>query len=150
MTDCEICGAPATKKVKIDGIILDVCDECAKLGETVSISLKKPKKKIKDIEELDVFIDPEYPKIIKDARESRGLSIDDVAHEIREKRNVLSKIERGDLQPTLELARKIEKFFGVKIIVESVQKFKDQKLRKSEEYSLTIGDVVEIKNDQSL
>jgi len=54
MTDCEICGKKATSKVSIDGLVLDVCDDCVDLGEPVSFGIKKPKKRIMEPEELSL------------------------------------------------------------------------------------------------
>ena len=142
MSDCEVCGVPATKKAKIDGIILDVCDECAQLGEPVSLSLKRPKKKTMEPEEFTKYIDPNYPTILKQAREKRGLKIEEVAKSIKEKESVLSRIERGELLPPFDLAKKLEKFFEVKIILNYEKKSYS---RQSQDELLTIGDIAEIK-----
>lgn len=119
MTECEICGKEATQKVVIDGIILDVCDECAKFGKPISLTLKKQKRKTKEIPESSKYIDSNYPKILKKAREKMKLKIKEVAKKLNEKESIIARIERGDLTPPLNLARKLERFFGVKLILDS-------------------------------
>ena len=146
MTECEICGKQATKKAKIDGIVLDVCDECAKLGEVISsrVSLK-PKRKVQEIPESSLYIDSDFPKIISNAREKLGLTREEVAKKLNERESVISKIERGELLPTLDFARKLEIFFKVKLILEYEDNYKN---KSSKEESLTIGDVIKIKEKQ--
>jgi len=117
MTDCEICGKKATMKVNIDGVVLDVCDECANLGEPVSLSVTRSKRSIPEPEELSLYIDPDFQRIIRKAREKMGLNIKDLAREIKEKESIISRVESGKLKPTIDLARKLEKFLRIKLLL---------------------------------
>lgn len=142
--ECEICGAKATKKIKIDGVLVSVCERCVRYGELVQEPAKPKPKKVEPekIEELEKYIDPEYPEIIRKAREKMNLTIEELAKKINEKESVLSKLERGHLSPTFELAEKLERFLGIKLIKEYEEKSYTRS--KAPVGTLTIGDIVEI------
>lgn len=142
MTDCEICGETATKKARVDGLVLDVCDSCAELGEPVSFGSKKPKRKTRKPKELSKYINPEYNKILKKKREEKGLKIKELAKKINEKQSVIARVERGKLQPSFDLAKKLERFFGIELILD----YEEKEISSStEDKELTIGDIAEIK-----
>jgi len=73
------------------------------------------------------------------------LTREEVAKKLNERESVISKIERGELLPTLDFARKLEIFFKVKLILEYEDNYKN---KSSKEESLTIGDVIKIKEKQ--
>lgn len=142
MPDCEICGKKATKKARVDGLVLDVCDSCSELGEPVSVVAKKPKRKTRKPKELSKYIDPKYPQILKKKREEKGLKIKELAKKINEKKSVIARLERGNLQPSFRLAKKLEDFFDLELILE----YKEEKVSSSgKTKELTIGDVAKIK-----
>lgn len=132
-------------KVRISGAILNVCPNCAKFGEPVeekkfnniseNITIKFPEKKInvvtykkpfkkpvhtkkppktENVEELDVV--ENYSDLIKNKREEMKMTQDDLAKKIFERKNVLSNIERGELLPDLNTARKLEKVLNIKLL----------------------------------
>ncbi|MFB6088193.1 MAG: multiprotein bridging factor aMBF1, partial [Candidatus Aenigmatarchaeota archaeon] len=124
MADCEICGKPnAKKKAEIEGSILTVCEECAKLGIVKSspsnskVRTKKKKKEI--IPESDKEIKRDYSDIVKDAREGMELKRKELAERLNIKESVLAKIERGDMKPSIKIAKKLEKKLNIGIITES-------------------------------
>jgi len=96
-------------------------------------------------------IDPNYPEIIRRAREQRNMSTKDLALRLGESENVIKRIEAGKLTPTIDLARKIENILGVKIIVmkteEEVLTSSSSKLAKVSS-DLTLGDVVTIRKKE--
>ena len=118
MADCEICGNKATTKANVDGIVLDVCPNCVSLGEPVSLSIKKPKKRLNEPEELFLSIRVDFSKVIKESREKMNLKIEELASKIKEKESVMSRVESGKLKPTIKLARKLERFFDINLIEE--------------------------------
>ena len=141
MAECEICGEDASGKAKIDGVILSVCDKCTELGEKVILPVKTnkiiPKKDIED----GKYIDPKYPELIKKAREKRKLRIDELARHLNEKESVISRLERGHFSPSFKLAKKLEKFFEIELILE----YEDVPYSHEEKHSgLTIGDVIDL------
>lgn len=59
----------------------------------------------------------DFGKVIKDARESLGLSQEDVGRKINEKPSVISHLEVGTMKPSDVLARKLEHFLKVELFV---------------------------------
>jgi putative transcription factor len=142
---CDMCGRETSLvKAKVEGTILDVCKNCARFGEIVRvqkpIQLKKtPIRKLQTKERILVVV-PDYYKLIKQARSKLGLKQEEVADKISEKHSLYHKIENGQMKPSLSLARKLEKFFSIKL----VEEFEDNpKLSsKSNSGTLTIGDLI--------
>ncbi|MCL4344943.1 MAG: multiprotein bridging factor aMBF1 [Candidatus Thermoplasmatota archaeon] len=142
--ECEMCGARVDKlkKIKVDGAILSVCQKCERFGTPVesmrvyddrgskgSTQVNVPVKPViiqrkpnrtrnseKEIESLEIV--PEYAEVIRLAREKTGMSQDEMADKLREKRTLISAIERGGIKPDIKTARKIENLLKIKILEE--------------------------------
>lgn len=54
--------------------------------------------------------------MIKKRREEMGLSQEQLANKLQEKKNLIAKIEREEIKPDKHTARKIEKLMGVRIL----------------------------------
>ena len=124
---CDLCGATKNLvRAKIEGTELIVCQECAKFGtvlgpiKTKQEKAKKRKKEKQTIkpstEEEILIINPNYPTIIKKAREKLGLKQSEFAKLIREKESVVHKLETGELEPSIKLAKKLEHILKIKLI----------------------------------
>ncbi len=137
---CEMCGKQVqrTHRVLIDGAVLNLCPSCSRFGKILDV--KEETKSIKyvtrtpithhvnktvretrrhwvkkeNVESLE--IEPDYPSIIKEAREKLGWTHEELANKLQEKKNLIGKIERGELMPSIKLARKIEKLLNVKLL----------------------------------
>ena len=142
--ECELCGKKTDhlKKVKIDGAVMAVCSDCEKFGiplenyrnkpvinsisthsrssisaKPVFIPQQKPRKKVTkeaDIDELEIV--PDYAVLIRETREKTGMTQDEFAAKIKEKRTSIAAIERGSLKPDIKTARKIELFLKIKLV----------------------------------
>ncbi len=155
---CELCGkdVPRLHRVVIEGVIMNVCDECAKFGrelkkneipndvkylppEVVRERVEKQKRrKYKDIDEEEVLVE-DYPERIRKARERLGMTQDELAKKILEKKTVISKLERGEMHPDEKLIKKLEKVLGVKLKEKVTTTYrKDEKKAKA----LTLGDLI--------
>jgi Predicted transcription factor, homolog of eukaryotic MBF1 len=142
--NCELCGKPIKffHEVMIEDSILRVCDDCAKYGKeikkknksnvvgpqpaaspnriqvqrpithTVKLTPKKPK--LEEQEDIDLV--ENFGEIIRKKREEMNLSQEDFAKKLQEKKNLIAKIEREEIKPDLQTARKIEKMLGVKLL----------------------------------
>lgn len=55
----------------------------------------------------------EYDDIIRQGRESRGLSQSELADELNEKASLITKLERGDTLPSDDVQAKLERFLDV-------------------------------------
>ncbi len=124
---------------KIEGAELQVCDACADFGTTVSESETTSsgskystassgggsganastgssaggsggsQRRSRDLfDEMEVLAD-DYPERIREAREAAGLSQEDLAEQLHEKASLIRKLERGDMQPSDAVQRKLER-----------------------------------------
>lgn len=156
---CEICGRPIEGEpiaIELDGAVLYVCRSCAAKygGKTLSKTpqpqqQKKPAKPIPQpqrsrLPELELVDD--FGDVIRRARENLGLSRETLAAMLGIKETVLRRIEAGQLQPDLALARKIEKALGIRILVESREEAASSSSAKLEK-GLTLGEVAEIRDE---
>ena|SRR3989338_4721291 len=141
MSECEICGHMASFKAEIESAVVDVCERCSRLGRVIvekaepapaRIAVEKPP--------AELVLDPDFPKLIKEAREKKNLTRQQLAEKIKEKEAVLERIENG-MRPTESIAKKLEKEIGVNLgYVEAVPKISPLKTKE-----LTVGDVVEVR-----
>ena len=142
LEECNICGAKdADRRSKIEGVILAVCKNCVKLGEEISmIRLQTAKKTPIEIKELQEYVVPGFSTIIRSEREKRNLTQEQLSTRLNEKISVIKRVEEG-WEPSLELIRKLEKFFRIKL----TEELKENRIsRRPEERKLTIGDIVEV------
>lgn len=128
---CEICGNDIKGnpiRVTVEGTVLDVCGKCARYGKPADkwspVSRKMlPTEKVivtrksrRDVfDKLQDEIIPDYAQIIKKARESKGLTIEELASKIMEKSTLLRKIEREELIPEDAVRKKLEMELGIKL-----------------------------------
>ena len=127
---CELCGRQVTdgkKTVLIDSTIFNVCMPCSKRGKPYvpTVTTKKrasttptPKKtntKIKMTD--DTILSPEFATLIRKARMKKGLTHEQLGTQMNEKAMLLRKFETGALKPDEILAKKLERFLGIKLYV---------------------------------
>ena len=84
-----------------------------------------------------------YNSLIKNKREKLNLTQDELAIKLKEKVSLISSIERGDIKPTLELAKKFENSLGIRMITKISQE--KQIPNEKSNSSLTIGDLLKKK-----
>ena len=143
---CEICG----KKRKlveavIEGTMLSVCSDCVKFGKTVLVQKREPERKFPrkiNIEEDPEIIAPEFPILIKEAREKMNLNQKELAEKIAEKESIIHQLESGHMNPTIALARKLEKTLNIKLI--EIYKVQEKKQVDLSDPTLTIGDLLKL------
>lgn len=150
MAMCDMCSKIEERLFtsRVEGVTMKVCSGCTKYGET----LKKPERPKptfkrnfvkKEQEVKPVFeerLNDEFSALLKKARESKGLTQEEVSKRINEKQSLLHNVERGSQRPNLELAKKLERFFGIKIIDKLEVKKEKIKIELSGE-GMTIGDI---------
>lgn len=139
-----MCGkdVASPNRVKIEGAELDVCDECTDFGTEVTTedssststkystsssssgssgsgssgssgsSSSRPRNDMFD--EMDELAQ-DYDQRIRDARESRGISQEDLAQELNLKASVIRKLERGDTLPSDEVQTKLERELDISL-----------------------------------
>jgi putative transcription factor len=57
----------------------------------------------------------DYDERIRSARESRGLSQEELAKQLNEKASLIRKLERGDVLPSDSVQRKLEKELDISL-----------------------------------
>lgn len=154
---CEMCGKDEMLvKADIEGAELQVCRGCARFGKILSRVVTPPKGKSKKVEakpepkpsetvmkEIIQVITDDYPQLIKNAREKLGLKQNELARMIAEKESLVQNVESGKFLPSINLAKKFERFLKI-TLVEQHEEAHDQKF-KTKASALTIGDMLSFK-----
>lgn len=136
-----MCGSGASlRKAYVEGTLLRVCDRCSNLGKVVedlpAVPQRKPVAELKES-----VIDPDFASIVRDARKSAGMTVEELSGRVSVGVSVLHRIENG-MRPTDDVARRLEKALHIKILgfVSGTQ----QKT-SGQAPPLTLGDVAEVK-----
>ncbi|MBR9691534.1 TIGR00270 family protein [Candidatus Woesearchaeota archaeon] len=149
---CDLCGNEGKLyKTKIEGTELNVCSGCASHGMVLE-EVKEPvieermtgveiKEEVE--EEAIELIVSDFSEKIRKNREELGLNQEDFAKRISEKESVIHKLENGSLEPSLDLARKLERLFGIKLVEE--YKESHENTGTTETGAMTIADMIKIK-----
>lgn len=152
---CEMCGADTELfKVDVEGAVMEVCSKCSRFGKVIE-KIRPPapapsKQQLKMVEtrkkietETIFMISSDYSSLIKAGREKLGLKQEELAKKLNEKEGLIHKLETGEMIPSIPLARKLEKFFNIKIVEEHKEEPTD--LPKAKDGEVTLGDFVKIK-----
>jgi putative transcription factor len=156
---CEICGKKLVEeplKTKVDGSIMLTCKECSKFGK-VQREAPKPKRpgaprvgkatrRIQRPREPVEEVVENYNEIVRQAREKKGWSREELGGKIYEKASVVNRIESGKMVPDLKLARKIEKIMHV-VLIEKSDDISADGTGNSNVKGATIGDIARIKRN---
>lgn len=174
MVQCEMCGAEtgSPKTVKIEGAELQVCANCADFGTEVtqqsasSTSTKYSTSSGSSTKSTaggsssggssggrrrrDMFDEMEelagdYDQRIRSAREGEDLTQEELANSINEKVSLIRKLEHGDIQPSDEVQRKLEKRLGISLTGEE-EAGDEEWESESSDTGLTLGDMVKRKD----
>ncbi|MGA9399684.1 multiprotein bridging factor aMBF1 [Haladaptatus sp.] len=175
MVQCEMCGAETAspKTIKVEGAELDVCDNCSDFGtevktqQTSTTSTKYSTSSSSSGDSStgtgssgssggrsrrhDMFDDMEeiaqdYDDRIRNARESTGLSQEDLAKELNEKASLIRKLEHGDMLPNDSVQKKLEKKLDITLTTGSSGADDEEWSGGSSTGSYTLGDVVKRKD----
>ncbi len=166
MPTCEICGREcnSTREITLEGANLHACSRCAEFGEPVHrkktgyksaspprsrpVSVPRPSSSPRHIprrprpQTRELIPVENFTKLIRNAREDRGLAQKDVARQLQERTSVIAKLESGKMAPTISLARKFERLFKLTLLEEAESVDLSPVPSQS---GATLGDVVQIK-----
>ena len=122
MAECEVCGKDTSgaKKAEIDGVILSVCEDCAKLGKEVYQPKKvflQPQHSISSAPraesiESDSELAQDFSSRIRHARERMNLTQDEAALRMGISHQIYKRIESG-FKPDQSTSRKLERFYSI-------------------------------------
>lgn len=154
---CDMCGnKEAVYNAEVEGSLMQLCNSCASHGEIKSKIRReeqvKPEKKeklpskpsVEPVEEIVEIITSDYASKIKKAREKQLLKQEDVARKLNEKESVIQNVESGKMQPSIPLARKLERYFKITLVEEYKEK-KPVVKQKEAKGSLTLGDIAMVR-----
>ncbi|MFA9515947.1 multiprotein bridging factor aMBF1 [Halopenitus sp. H-Gu1] len=85
----------------------------------------------------------DYDDRIRNARESRGLSQEELANQLNEKASLIRKLERGDILPPDDVQRKLESTLDITLVEGSDV---DEEWDSGDSSTMTLGDVVKRKD----
>ncbi|UCE92416.1 MAG: TIGR00270 family protein [Methanobacteriota archaeon] len=115
----------------IEGVLLEVCAECAKFGTEAKkrqpaeagprpVIEQRLERRERRFTPKDVYAEggaeelvDDYPARIRNARASRGMTQKELALKLNEKQTIISKIESGNMRPDEKLIRKLQKELGI-------------------------------------
>ncbi len=162
---CEMCGveAPRLKRIVIEGSTLNVCQKCVKFGQdhtaasgteavsesnTISERLERREKRQKTRDVFEGSKDElalDYPQRIRKGRSSMGLSQEELAKKINEKKSVVAKLETGDMVPDDKIIKKLEKTLDISLTekIDAVTTPKRTDVRKA----MTLGDFIRVEKE---
>lgn len=152
---CEMCGKKqAEYKCMVEEIELAVCENCSKYGEekkqirkqakptkATSADTKQITTRERTISKPQQSIVEDYAELVKKAREKNKMTQAELAKAIAEKETILHKIESGRMAPSVTIAKKLERFLGIKLIeISPVGVYAERK-----NVALTVGDVIRVR-----
>jgi len=130
---CELCGNDYfdCKPGLVDGVRMMLCPGCMKYGQSVKETVVKTPSNvqrniglIRKPRERDVYagmtkeLVSGWNDLIKNAREKKGLSREELGFRIGERMVTIAKIENGDLRPSDSTISKLEKELGISLLEE--------------------------------
>jgi len=128
---CELCGRECScRPALVDGVRMMVCPSCMKHGKEIAAEprplaerkttlnrIRRPKEK--DVyKDMDKELVSNFKDMIKNARQKKGLSREELGFKIGERTVTISKIENGDLRPSDKVALKLEKELDINLFEE--------------------------------
>jgi len=174
MPQCEMCGAETASPntVKIEGAEIQVCDDCAQFGtevrsesseststkystgsdsgsdsdsSTASSSSGGSSRRRRDMfDEMDEVVQ-DYDQRVRTARENSELTQKELADKLNEKVSLIRKIERGDVLPSDDVQKKLERKLDISL-TEGASDDDTEWEGGSSTGSYTLGDVVKRKD----
>jgi putative transcription factor len=139
---CEVCGSPlhaSPNRVEIDGAVMVVCNNCARLGKQIGPSppsrISAPARmsapgrvRANPMQgalrtmaqrpiEPEYEVDPDYSLKIRQAREKMGLSQEQLGNLLNEKPSVIKMVESKKLKPDVTLTRKLMHELKINLLV---------------------------------
>ncbi len=164
MPQCEMCGATESSltTTKVEGAELELCASCSDFGtevetQTTSSTSTKYSTSSSGSDDSsgssgssssrrhDMFDEMEtlaadYDQRIRQAREQAGLSQEELADRLNEKRSVIRKLERGDVLPSDDVQTKLESALDISLSESGGAD--DEEWSSDSSGSMTLGDVV--------
>lgn len=159
---CELCGreCKGCKEAIIDGAKMYVCPDCIKYAEGevqqeepvsrgntgVTYPHRPPIYKPRQAPPKDIYKSMEkelvsnWNHLIETARKKKGLTREELGFRIGERTVTIAKIENGDLRPSDQMIKKLEKELGISLL-EEVKEMKPT-MQTPAQTKFTLGDFI--------
>jgi putative transcription factor len=147
---CDICGrAPVRAQILVEGAKMLACGSCMRSGKVIhrfdpDSPEASPPPAPSAVETTEEIVEGSG-KLIRARREKLKLPISVVAERIKERETFLNAIENERLTPTLEVARKLEKELGIKLIEKAQSSLAPSSSSSKSFTPPTLGDMIETK-----
>ena len=139
---CEMCGnnVPSTRAFMVEGTMLNLCPNCSRFGDSYrssnriddgsshagsgnnTVIKERLEKRERRMQTRDIYsanggveLITDYGTVVRKAREKKGLTAEDFAKSINEKKGTIVKIESQTLVPDDKLIAKLEKALSIKL-----------------------------------
>jgi uncharacterized protein (TIGR00270 family) len=154
---CEICGEVGKVSPAIfEGGRVLACGRCTKAYKLTMIKPKREwvapqprplmkKHRPKAVLKGDYVMVEDYGRIVRSAREARGLTLEDLAKVLNEKVSILKKVETEKIIPPPALISKLEHVLRVKMVEEVGEKPVSLGIGGPQDRKPTLGDVAVFK-----
>ena len=156
-----MCGNNFDKLAKgiVEGVIMSICENCMKYAKPIhkkETQTHSPPSKIyarknviKELESREHVVE-NFADIIRNTRQKMQIPQKALAVKLAEKESVIHSLETGKHEPSIMLARKIERVLNVKLVTEDIES--DDELLKSltskdsnNSDKMTLGDAITIR-----
>lgn len=153
---CELCGNDCGshgRPALVDGVRMMLCPACLKHGKHIkevknmpvnvehSLRRRERRKQRKDVYEgMNRELISNWSNVIRQAREKKGITREQLGFNIGERTVTVSKIENGELRPSDDVAKKLEKELHIELF-EEVKKVTPSSLSSGSQ-GLTLGDFI--------
>lgn len=158
---CEMCGkeAEGLRAAIVEGTKMQVCSSCSDFGveavgsdqevtgrSKVTESMEKRRRRMRSRDIYDDMTEqlvPDYGDRVRQGREAKGWSQEDLAKELKEKRSIVSKVEQGKHHPRDDLVDLLEKVLGITLMEKPEPASKGSAgSSSSSDDAMTLGDML--------
>lgn len=162
---CELCGRESSecKLASVDNVKMMVCPTCLRHGKAVRIpssesrgpadvskgmAKRAKQRKKKDVyEKMTTVLVDDWNQKVQQARQKMGWSREDLGFRVGEPTVTMAKIENGDLRPSDEVIKKLEKELDISLMEEVKETVKSSQGSNTRQ-GLTIGDLLKTEKEK--
>ncbi len=159
MAYCEFCGKNVDKTVKVNvaGSVVNVCLNCASLGNIVedknitkpvgSVNLNINNRIKKNKQVVEYVLVPSYVSIMNSALAKRGINLHQLANVLNIRESTLNKYFSGKISIDIDTAKKIERYLSIKLVEEkesTKSEYVEENVFDSEDESFSLADVIKV------
>ena len=160
---CEMCGSdvPRVKLVMVEGAAVNSCPRCEKYASSGAVKTKEGKVMLPSVADRlvnrerrmrhrDVLTRGEkelvfdYPQRVRTGRQKTGMSQDDLAKMLNEKKSIIVKVENGDIRPPDKLITRLERALNI-TLKEHLETDIDDSPKQQTSEGMTLGDFIKTK-----